>query len=70
MGPRISLPSIRNSLNHEERMIPLTDEQKALVLHPQGHHAKVLAVVGSGRTSALVYRIKHLVVKNYRDIVD
>jgi DNA helicase-2/ATP-dependent DNA helicase PcrA len=45
-------------------MIPLTDEQKAIVLHPQGHHAKVLAAVGSGKTFTLVYRIEHLVVEN------
>jgi len=45
-------------------MITLTDEQKAIVFHPQGHHAKVLAAVGSGKTSTLVYRIEHLVVEN------
>lgn len=37
----------------------LTDEQKNLVAHPDGH-ALVSAVAGSGKTTALLYRIEHL----------
>jgi len=44
-------------------MISLTDEQKSVVYHPIGNHAKVLAVAGSGKTSTLVYRIKHLILE-------
>jgi len=40
----------------------LTSEQIAVVNHPNGHHAKILAVAGSGKTTTLVYRIKHLVM--------
>jgi DNA helicase-2/ATP-dependent DNA helicase PcrA len=42
-------------------MKTLTKEQEAVVNHPVGNHAKILAVAGSGKTTALVYRIKHLV---------
>jgi len=40
----------------------LTKEQEVVVNHPAGNHARILAVAGSGKTSTLVYRIKHLVV--------
>jgi len=40
----------------------LTEEQKAIINHPLQHHAKILAVAGSGKTSTLVHRIKHLVM--------
>lgn len=39
----------------------LTNEQKAIVLHPTGQHARILAVAGSGKTETLVMLIKHLV---------
>lgn len=39
----------------------LTDEQLAIVNHPMGKHARVLAVAGSGKTETMVYRAKHLV---------
>lgn len=39
----------------------LTKEQEAVVHHPLGKHAKILAVAGSGKTTTLVYRIQHLV---------
>jgi len=39
----------------------LTTEQEAIIHHPEGKHARILAVAGSGKTSTLVYRIKHLV---------
>lgn len=40
----------------------LTDEQQRVVLHPRGQHARVIAVAGSGKTTALAYRVQHLVV--------
>lgn len=39
----------------------LTDEQQRLVLHPRGQHARVIAVAGSGKTTALAYRVQRLV---------
>lgn len=42
-------------------MVQLTDEQQAVVNHPLGKHARVLAVAGSGKTSTLVERVRHLV---------
>lgn len=41
-------------------MIKLTDEQQQIVNHEEGN-ALVLAVAGSGKTTAMVYRIKNLV---------
>lgn len=39
-----------------------TSEQQAIINHPVGQHARVLAVAGSGKTSTMVARIKHLVL--------
>lgn len=39
----------------------LTDEQKAVIAHPLGQHARVLAVAGSGKTTTMTYRVKHLI---------
>ena len=39
---------------------PLTDEQQSVVNHPPGSHARVRAVAGSGKTTAMVHRLKHL----------
>jgi len=39
----------------------LTREQRAVVTHPIGQHARVLAVAGSGKTTTMVYRIDYLV---------
>ena len=39
----------------------LTPEQKAIIHHPLGQHARVLAVAGSGKTTTMVYRVKYLI---------
>ena len=39
----------------------LTEEQKQIINHSDGAHARVLAVAGSGKTSTMVYRICHLI---------
>lgn len=45
----------------------LTDEQKAIIAHPLGKHARVLAVAGSGKTSTMVERVYHLVTERNQD---
>jgi DNA helicase II / ATP-dependent DNA helicase PcrA len=42
--------------------VNLTAEQQAVIDHPAGFHARVLAVAGSGKTTTLVHRIQHLIV--------
>jgi DNA helicase-2/ATP-dependent DNA helicase PcrA len=42
--------------------IHLTDEQQALINHPVGMHARVLAVAGSGKSFTMACRIRHLVL--------
>ncbi len=39
----------------------LTDEQRAVVEHDPERHATVLAVAGSGKTTAMVHRVQHLI---------
>jgi len=39
----------------------LTPEQVQVVHHPLGSHALVLAVAGSGKSTTMAHRIKHLV---------
>jgi DNA helicase-2/ATP-dependent DNA helicase PcrA len=46
---------------HSTSQHPLTAEQQAIIHHPLGQHARVLAVAGSGKTTTMVYRVKHLV---------
>ncbi len=38
-----------------------TAEQEAVIAHPIGSHARVLAVAGSGKTTTMVLRVKELV---------
>ena len=40
----------------------LTSEQHQVIHHPIGNHARVLAVAGSGKSTTLAYRIKHLIM--------
>ncbi|MGD9030731.1 MAG: ATP-dependent helicase, partial [Anaerolineae bacterium] len=40
----------------------LTSEQTRIVEHPLGKHARVLAVAGSGKTTTMVHRVRHLVM--------
>jgi DNA helicase-2/ATP-dependent DNA helicase PcrA len=42
--------------------ITLTDEQLAVMHHPLGRHARVLAVAGSGKSFTMACRIQHLVM--------
>jgi DNA helicase II / ATP-dependent DNA helicase PcrA len=41
----------------------LTEEQKAVVFHRREKHARVLAVAGSGKTTTMVHRVKHLLLE-------
>ncbi len=43
--------------------IQLTDEQQAVIHHPLGMHARVLAVAGSGKSFTMACRIQHLVTQ-------
>jgi len=45
-------------------MTKLTQEQLAVVHHSLGKHARVLAVAGSGKSTTMAYRIKHLVIEH------
>ena len=40
----------------------LTEEQRRVIQHPLGRHARVLAVAGSGKTTTMAHRVKHLVL--------
>ncbi len=39
----------------------LTAEQQAIINHPLDQHARILAVAGSGKTTTMVQRAKHLI---------
>jgi DNA helicase-2/ATP-dependent DNA helicase PcrA len=41
----------------------LTVEQEQVTHHPIGQHARVLAVAGSGKSTTMAHRIKHLVLE-------
>lgn len=38
----------------------LTDEQDQIINHPDGYHGKVLSVAGSGKTTTMAHRIRHV----------
>ena len=40
---------------------PLSPEQLQIVQHPEGCHGKVLSVAGSGKTTTMACRVKHLI---------
>jgi len=44
-----------------------TPEQEAIIQHPLGKHARVLAVAGSGKTTTMVDRVRHLVMDLNQD---
>jgi DNA helicase-2/ATP-dependent DNA helicase PcrA len=35
----------------------LTSEQETIIRHPVGHHARILAVAGSGKTTTMAHRV-------------
>ena len=39
----------------------LTEEQRQIIEHDPAAHATVLAVAGAGKTTTMVYRIRHLI---------
>jgi DNA helicase-2/ATP-dependent DNA helicase PcrA len=45
----------------------LTEEQERIIHHPLGYHARVLAVAGSGKTTTMVHRVRHLVLDLNQD---
>ena len=45
----------------ESNFFDLTDEQHQIIRHPDGYHGRVLAVAGSGKTTTMAHRVKHLV---------
>ena len=45
----------------------LTSEQEAIVHHPLGSHARILAVAGSGKTTTMVHRVRYLVTDLNQD---
>lgn len=59
----ISRPNRQNKMAQSK----LTEEQQRVVFHPTGKHARVLAVAGSGKTTTMVSRIRHLVMKRNVD---
>lgn len=40
----------------------LTPEQQQVVEHPTGRHGRVLSVAGSGKTTTMAHRVKHLTI--------
>lgn len=42
-------------------MFQPTDEQQAVVQHPFGQHARVLAVAGAGKTTTMAHRVRYMV---------
>ncbi|GAB4537158.1 MAG: DNA helicase Rep [Anaerolineae bacterium] len=54
-------------MNEQTSSYQLTQEQERIVHHPLGQHARVLAVAGSGKTTTMVHRVRHLVMDLNQD---
>lgn len=55
------------SVSPVARPVELTEEQARIVGHPEGRHAKALAVAGSGKTTTLARRVRYLLQERQVD---
>lgn len=56
----------RENVQPVARSVSLTEEQKQVIEHPEGRHARVLAVAGSGKTTTMAHRLKYLIEQGHR----
>lgn len=47
------------------QLVSVTEEQRQVIEHPVGKHARILAVAGSGKTTTMAHRLKHLIDQGY-----